>query len=358
MKTSITTGLAAAILLSACHHREPEQYEDVRPVWVATVSHSKGTVGAAYSGEIRARHEHKAGFRVGGKITERLVDVGDKVAAGQVLMRLDPQDAALNLAAYSAQADSAESRLAKDSADLTRAEELFRKKFISQAELDQNRMLVRQSSAQLRSATAQRAMAANQRGYTELRAERAGVVTAIYAEAGQTVGVSQAVLAISEAGEREIVVSVPESRVAELKPGRAMQVTAWTKPDKVYAARLRELAPDTDSVTRTYIARATILEPDDNLRLGMTATLNLSDVEGEAAIRLPLTAVTDQGKPTVWVVDPKTERVRQRPVKLLAVEDDTALISGGLQDGERVVTAGVHMLHTDQKVRVAARSQP
>jgi RND family efflux transporter MFP subunit len=358
MKTSIAAGLATAVLLSACQHREQEQYEDVRPVWSTVVTHSKGTVGAAYSGEVRARHEHKAGFRVGGKITERLVDVGDKVVAGQVLMRLDPQDAALNFAAYSAQADSAESRLAKDDADLVRAEELFRKQFISQAELDQHRMLVRQSKAQMRSASAQRQMAANQRGYTELRAERAGVVTAIYAEAGQTVGVSQAVLAIAAAGEREIVVSVPESRVGELKPGRAMQVSSWTRPDKVYAARLRELAPDTDSVTRTYIARATILEPDDNLRLGMTATLSLADVEGESAIRLPLTAVTDHGKPTVWVIDPKSQRVRQRPVVLLAALDNIALIGGGLQDGEQVVTAGVHMLHTDQKVRVAARSAP
>jgi len=353
----VTTTLILSAALLGCSRQQPAA-EPVRAVRVITVASDSAGMSHEYAAEIRARTESRLGFRVGGKITERLVDVGDMVKAGQVLMRLDPQDAALNLAAYSAQADSAESRLAKDSADLTRAEELFRKKFISQAELDQNRMLVRQSTAQLHSANAQRQMAANQRGYTELRAEHAGVVTAIYAEAGQTVGVSQAVLSISEAGEREIVVSVPESRVAELKPGRAMKVMSWTRPDKIYAARLRELAPDTDSVTRTYIARATILEPDDNLRLGMTATLNLTDVEGETAIRLPLTAITDQGKPTVWVVDPKSERVRQRAVKLLAVEEDTALVVGGLQEGEKVVTAGVHMLHADQKVRVAARSQP
>jgi len=355
MKTSIAAGLATAVLLSACQHREQEQYEEVRPVWSTVVSHTNGTVGAAYSGEVRARHEHKAGFRVGGKITGRLVNVGDNVAPGQVLMRLDPQDAALNLAAYSAQADSAESRLAKDRADLQRAEELFRKQFISQAELDQHRMVVQQANAQMRSASAQRQIAANQRGYTELRADRAGVVTAIHAEAGQTVGASQAVLAIAADGEREIVVSVPESRVAELKPGRAMRVSSWTRPDKVYAARLRELAPDTDSVTRTYTARATILEPDDKLRLGMTATLHLADVEGEAAIRLPLTAITDHGKPTVWVIDSKTQRVRQRAVTLLAAQDNIALVAG-LKDGEQVVSAGVHMLHTDQKVRIAARS--
>ena len=171
-------------------------------------------------------------------------------------------------------------------------------------------------------------------------------------------GASQPVLTIAVAGERELVVSVPESRVAELKPGRAMQVSTWTRPDWAYAARLRELAPDTDSVTRTYIARATILEPDDNLRLGMTATLSLADVEGETAIRLPLTAITDHGKPTVWVIDPKSQRVRQRPVTLLAALDNIAIIGGGLQDGEQVVTAGVHMLHADQKVRVAARSAP
>jgi RND family efflux transporter MFP subunit len=358
MKISIAAGLAGAVLLSACQHREQEQYEDVRPVWSTVVVHTKGTVGAAYSGEVRARHENKAAFRVGGKITERLINVGERVAPGQVLMRLDPQDAALNLAAYNAQSDSADSRLAKDQADLKRSEELFRKQFISQAELDQQRMVVQQSGAQVRSASAQRQIAANQRGYTELRADRAGVVTAINAEAGQTVSAAQAVLSIAADGEREIVVSVPESRVAELKPGRAMQLTSWTRPDKSYAARLRELAPDTDSVTRTYIARATILDPDEQLRLGMTATLSLSDVQGESAVRLPLTAITDHGKPSVWIIDPKSQRVRQRPVTLLAAQDNIALVSAGLQDGEQVVTAGVHMLHTDQKVRVVTRSMP
>jgi len=358
MKISIAAGLAGAVLLCACQHREQQQYEDVRPVWSTAVSHSKGTVGAAYSGEVRARHENKAGFRVGGKITGRLVSVGDKVAPGQLLMHLDPQDAALNLAAYDAQSDSAGSRLAKDQADLKRAEELFRKQFISQAELDQQRMVVQQAGAQMRAASAQRQIAANQRGYTELRADRAGVITAISAEAGQTVAAGQAVLSIAADGEREIVVSVPESRVAELKPGRAMQLASWTRPDRIYQARLRELAPDTDSVTRTYIARATILDPDENLRLGMTATLSLADVEGAAAIRLPLTAITDHGKPSVWVIDPKSQRVRQRAVSLLAVQDNIALVAAGLQDGEQVVTAGVHMLHTDQKVRMVARSAP
>jgi RND family efflux transporter MFP subunit len=161
------------------------------------------------------------------------------------------------------------------------------------------------------------------------------------------------VLTIAADGEREVIISIPESRVDELRKAKKMTVSLWANPGKTYNARLRELAPDTDEVTRTYAARVTVLDPDATLRLGMTASVHIPDVEGATTVRLPLTAVYDkEGKPLVWVVDPQTSHVVQRGVTLAAAENDTVLVADGLRDGEVVVTAGVHMLHEGQKVKV------
>ena len=147
-------------------------------------------------------------------------------------------------------------------------------------------------------------------------------------------------------------VSIPESRVDELRGAKALQVSVWAQPGKTYPGALRELAPDADSVTRTYSARISIKGADRALRLGMTASVFSPDVEGQSAIRLPLTAIYDmEGQPLVWVVDPATSRVATRPVKLGAVQNDSVLVLGGLAGGEKVVTAGVHMLNAGQKVK-------
>jgi RND family efflux transporter MFP subunit len=172
-------------------------------------------------------------------------------------------------------------------------------------------------------------------------------------EVGQVVGAGQVVLTIAADGEREVVISIPEARVAELRKAKSMTVSLWANPGKPYGGKLRELAPDTDEVTRTYEAKVTVLDPDASLLLGMTASVRVPDVQGSTAVRLPMTAVYDnKGKPLVWVVDPQTSQVAQRFVTLAAAEKDTILIAEGLKDGEIVVTAGVHMLHEGQKVKI------
>jgi RND family efflux transporter MFP subunit len=316
-------------------------------------------VGATYSGEIRARYESQLGFRTGGKIVARLVEVGTHVKRGQPLMQLDTAQETLQLVAAGADVDAARSRVAQAKVDVQRTEQLLARQFASQAELDHLKLALEQAEAQLRSAQARQQLNANQRGYTTLVADRDGVVSALLAEAGQVVAPGQTVVTVAADGEREVAISIPEQRVDELRGARNLLVSMWAYPGRTWTGKLRELAPDTDSVTRTYSARIAIEDPDPVfVRLGMTASVQAPDVDGKGAIRLPLTAIVDaDGKRQVWVVDRQTRRVAPRQVTLGGAQNDTVLVTGGLAGGETVVTAGVHMLQPNQQVLLAGGGQ-
>jgi RND family efflux transporter MFP subunit len=348
--------LAMAALLAGCQHHEAEPVEEVRPVRTVVAGHSEGSVGVGYSGEIVARHESLLGFRTPGKVAARLVDVGSVVKRGQVLMRLNPEQEALQVAAASADVDAAKSRVAQARVDLQRTEQLLTRQFASRAELDQHKLALDQAEAQLRAALARREAQANQQGYTALSSDRDGVVTAVTAEVGQVVAPGHPVVTVAADGEREVSISIPESRVDELSKARSLRVSVWAHPGRSWEGALRELAPSTDSVTRTYSARIAIRNPDPALlRLGMTATVAVQGAEGNSAIRLPLSAVLDrQGQRQVWVVDPKSSRVALRTVKLGTPQDDRVQVVDGLAVGETVVSAGVHMLQPGQRVKLPA----
>ena len=348
--------LAAALLLSACHRQAPETFEEIRPVRTVVAGRSEGSVGVGYSGEIVARHESQLGFRTAGKIAARLVDVGSVVKRGQPLMRLSPEQEALQLTAFSADMDAARSRVAQARIDLQRTELLLNRQFASRDELDQHRLALDQAEAQLRAAAARREAVANQQGYTVLNADRDGVVTAIAAEAGQVVAAGQTVVTIAADGEREVAISIPESRVEELRLARDLRVSVWAHPGSSWDGTLRELAPATDSITRTYSARIAIRNPDPaRLRLGMTASVAVPDAESGSVIRLPLTAIVDRaGERQVWVVNSKTSRVALRTLVLGTAQDDRVQVLSGLTGGETVVSAGVHMLQAGQRVKLLA----
>ncbi len=346
--------LAAALLAAGCARKAEAPHEELRPVRTQVVGARAGSVDAVYSGEVQARHEAKLGFQVSGRVVARLVELGSHVRRGQPLMRLDPAQETLHLAAAGADVDAARHRVEQNRIDLQRTEQLLARRFASPAELDQQRLALAESESQLRAALAQQQIKANQRGYTELVADRDGVVSAIGAEVGQVVSAGQQVLTLAADGEREVQVSIPESRVDELRRARSLQVTLWALPGRTWSGALRELAPDADSVTRTYSARIAIHEPGEGMRLGMTASVRAGDVEGTSAIRLPLTAIHDRGgQPQVWVLDTTTAVVKPRPVTLGAAQNEQVIVASGLGDGETVVTAGVHMLVEGQKVKTA-----
>jgi multidrug efflux system membrane fusion protein len=350
--------LGAALLTGACGQKKEPAHEEVRPVRSIVAGESSGSVGATYSGQVQARYESKLGFQASGRIVARLVEIGGHVKRGQPLMRLDPAQEALQVVAAVASVDAAKSRVAQNRVDLQRTEQLLARKFASQAEVDQHRLALAESQSQLKSAMAQQQIRVNQRGYTELVADRDGVVAAIHAEAGQVVSAGQQVVTLAADGEREVLVSVPESRVDELRRAKTLQVSLWARPGRRYEGLLRELAPDADSVTRTYSARIAVKDADRALMLGMTASVFVPDVEGASAIRLPLTAIHHRdGQAVVWVIDGESSRVAPRPVALGSAQNDSVLVADGLQGGETVVTAGVHMLHEGQKVKPAATPQ-
>ncbi|MBX3606396.1 MAG: efflux RND transporter periplasmic adaptor subunit [Piscinibacter sp.] len=344
--------LALLPLIGACGHPDEPAAEPVRPVRSVVAGESAGTVGATYSGVVQARHESPLGFQTGGKIVARLVEVGQHVRRGQPLLRLDPAQQVLQVTASTASVDAARSRVAQLRIDVQRTEQLLARQFASQAELDQQRLALAEAESQLRSAVARQQIDVNQRGFTELVADRDGVVSAINAEAGQVVSPGQVIVTLAGDGEREVLVSIAESRVDELRRAKHLQISLWAQPGKVYAGTLRELAPDADRVSRTYSARVAVKDADAALMLGMTASVSAPDVEGTHAIRLPLTAIYNKdGQPLVWIVDPTSSRVATRPVQLGAAQNDAVLIAAGLRGGETVVTAGVNLLHDGQAVR-------
>jgi RND family efflux transporter MFP subunit len=345
--------LAVSVVLTACGPKEEVAPEALRPVRTMVAGGGVSSETANYSGEVRARYESVLAFRIPGKISERMVEVGSHVKRGQPLLRLDAIQETLQTVSSEAEVEASKSRVAKLKVDIDRVEKLLLRKFASQAELDALMQGLSDAEAGLKAALARQQITVNQRAFAELRAERDGIVTAITSETGQVVAAGQPVVTVAADGEREVPVSVPESRIDELRRARSLTVTVLAAPAKRYRGVLRELAPDTDSITRTYQARISVADGDAALRLGMTASVKVNDGGAEGSIKLPLTAIYDKsGQAIVWLVDPKTSQVAMRKVALGGTQGDSVWIKEGLSGGETVVTAGVHMLIEGQKVLV------
>lgn len=306
---------------------------------------------ANYPGEIRPRHEVTLSFRVGGKLTSRPVENGDRVHAGQVLARLDPADTRLGAEAAQAGRSAAASDLLFATADLARHQDLFAKKFISATAMQAKEAVVNAAQGRLDAATAQAALAANQGHYAVLSAESRGVVSAVLAEAGQVVAAGQPVLRLALAGEKEVLIAVPESRLSELAEAGPIAVSLWAKPGREYAGRVREVASMADPLTRTYPARVAIADPDDEIRLGMSANLRFARKGSGTLAIIPAAAIFhERSRPAVWVVSPDGT-VALRAVEVDQFRHDGAAIRAGLKDGERIIASGAHKLTAGERVR-------
>jgi multidrug efflux system membrane fusion protein len=348
--------LAVALCLWACS-KEPQPIEEVRPVHVVKVELGGGGTQMTYTGDVRARYETALGFRVAGKIVERKVEVGSRVARGALLARLDPSDYQLNIEAAKSQLEAARSDFAQAQDDLKRYRDLYEQKFISAAEFDRRQTAYNVAKARLEQAQAELGVTRNQSAYTSLRADHEGIVTAIAAEVGQVVSAGQTVMRVARPQEMEVVIAVPESRLDESRAAGHVVITLWAEPDAKFMGRVREISPSADPVTRTYSVKVTLLDPTPRVQLGMTANVLLGAGEAEPVIRLPLTALFQQGeKPAVWLVDPKTGKVALTPVQVARYTQDAVEIAGGLKAGDVVVRAGVHKLYAGQQVRVMAEA--
>lgn len=340
MKFSVLL-LALVFVLSGCGKESAPVAKIEQPALTLVVGSVISDSGNVYSGEIRARHETQLGFRIGGKIIERLVDAGARVQTGQVLMRLDPGDTVL-------QASSAHAQYQLAEAEAKRYRELRDKNFVSQSALDAK-------ETALKAASAQAGLAGNQAGYTTLRADHSGVVAATLAEVGQVVSAGQPVLRLAQDGEREVAIAIPETQFADLKIGAPADVTLWSAGNEAAAhlsGHLRELSPAADPASRTYAARVALSGADAQAALGMTAEVSFKSHDKRDQLIVPLSAIFQQGdQAAVWIVA-ADHSVSLRPVQVAAYRDNGAVIASGVAAGERIVSAGVHKLNAGEKIRI------
>jgi RND family efflux transporter MFP subunit len=340
--------LALLPLLAACQDNASAALKPERPVQVQRVAFAGEEATREFVGVVRARHETDLAFRVAGKIVARTVNVGDRVHAGDVVARLDSQDLSLQVQSAEAELAAATSNLAQTSSDLDRYTTLKTRGYASIAEFDRKKAARDEAEGRLERARRALDIARNQLAYAELKADVDGVITATLAEPGQVVAIGQAVARLAHRGEKEAVVALPESWLAEARHAKA-SVRLWSDPDRRFQARLRELSPQADAATRTFLARFTIFDADDAVALGMTATVVLSR-DGDAVARLPLGAVINRGTgPLVYVVEDST--LVRRPVTISSVTEDAVIVTSGLNAGDQVVTLGVHKLDPGTKVR-------
>ena len=315
----------------------------VRTVTVGDAAASEG----GYTGTVRGRYETRLAFQVGGQILSRNVNVGAHVRAGDVLMVIDARDVQQQANATSAGVSAARSRYELARTERARYEQLYAAQAISEAMLDQYRTNERAAEAAYRQAVAQETASHNALGYTNLVAGADGVISNITAEEGQIIAAGQTVMTLTQEGEREIEIAVPESRLAEVSVGMPAAVALWAN-SAAYTGILRELSPVPDAATRTYTARIALTDAPADLPLGMTARVRLG-ASVQDGVAIPLSALYQTGDTAqVYVVE--DDAVHLVPVTVTAFRTNDALVTG-LPQGARIVTAGVHQLHEGEKVR-------
>ena len=358
----LLSALTATCLLAGACSKPPAAPDPVRPAKVMTVRAVGGEDVMVFAGEVRPRYEIDLSFRIGGKLLERSADMGTQVRKGQSLARLDPQDARLSAAAATAQVAAAQADLAFAKAEMDRNRQLLDQKFISQAAYDNKLAAYQAALARRDAARAQSEVSGNQAGYTALVADTAGIITAVLAEAGQVVSAGQPVMKLARTEDRDVVISVAESQAASLKVGADARISLWSAPGKIYAGRVREVAPAADALTRTYLVKVAVQDADAALRWGMTANVGVSGMRGNAvavgALVVPMTALAQSGQQAaVWVVGPGNA-VQQRPIAIAQYIENGAVVAGGLAAGETIVVAGVHKLNAGDVIRPLPEPAP
>lgn len=356
MRPLVTFSLLAclALPLGACSEGKTADVPKAerRAVVVAPVHYRARTPERSFVGSVRPRIEADLGFRVAGKIAERLVQSGEVVKAGQPLARLDPTDFVLQKQQADAEYTAAKESLAQNEAQSQRNEVLKRNGWVTQATVDAQNTATAEARGRLDRASRARDLAANQLAYSVLAADSDGVITATLGEPGQVVAAGTLVMRLARAGEREAVIAVPEALVEQVRGGTA-SVSLWSAPGKRYQATLREFSASADAATRTFPARFTIRDADEAVIIGLTATVTIAEPETTKVARLPISALFDQGSgPSLWIVNRDTGALTLKPVKLAGYDGGDVLLAGGVDENELAVALGVQKLDAAQQVRI------
>jgi membrane fusion protein, multidrug efflux system len=344
------------LLLAACE-KPAEPPPPPRPALVAIAGETAANEAMILVGEVKSRFESNQGFRIKGKIIERKVDVGSFVKKGQLIARLDASDANLSAAAATADVRAAEANHSLAISEVERQRVLVDKKFISQSSLDKYEAQLKTAAARVNQARAQAAVYGNQSRYTLLAADRDGVITQIRAEPGQVVDAGEMVVQVVDTKQIEVLVAVPESRMATLKVGDSVTVKLWADKEKTYTGKVREVAPAANSATRAFDVRVAFIDADVAVKLGMTAGVRFAQDAADEII-IPIGALTKiSGQNVVWVID-KVGIANPREVTAGQFTENGVVISSGLQAGEMIAIAGVHTLIKGQKVVPKFEAKP
>lgn len=345
--------IVAALGLAGCSQEKAEVKDIIRPVKVVEIAQAHDTRTLSYSGSVRARTESALAFRVNGKITERLVDIGQHVASGDVLARIDPIDYDLSVKSAQAALDAAERQVETVELARKRAEQLFAKNFAPKSQLEQATLSYDQAVATRDSARSSLDQAKNQAGYTDLKADRDGIVTAVSADVGQVVGSGTPVVTVAVDGEKEVLIAVPEMEIGEFKPGKIVKAGFWSDDALALDGKVREVAGSADPQSRTFAVRVS-LPKDSRVLLGMTASIEASAANERQLVSIPLSALAEQGSQSiVWTVDRGADTVHARPVKVAKFAADGVRVAEGLKPGDVVVAAGTQFMTENLKVKLA-----
>ncbi|HGY9626182.1 efflux RND transporter periplasmic adaptor subunit [Pseudomonas juntendi] len=349
----IVLPVALALLLSACG-QETAAPAAPRPALVVQPQPA-GASADSYPGEVRARFEPELAFRIGGKVTKRLVEEGQRVKADQPLAELDPQDVRLQLEANRAQLAAAQANLALVRTERDRYQKLLEKQMVSRSQFDNAENLYRAGLARLKQAKAEFDVAGNQAEYAVLRAPQAGVIAKRQVEVGQVVAAGQTVFTLAADGEREVLIGLPEQQFARFAVGQTVSVELWSHPNARYEGRIRELSPAADPRSRTFAARIAFTSASAPAELGQSARVFIAHAE-QAPLSVPLSAVTaEQGQAYVWRVN-KDSRLERAVVRLGPYGADSVPVLEGLRADDWVVAAGGHVLREGQQVRPVDRT--
>lgn len=360
LSSSILRGLPAAGLvvaalgLAGCSQEKAAVVEEaVRPVKVVEIGEAQTTRQLDYSGSVRARTEMNLGFRIAGKVTERLVDIGQHVNEGDVLARVDPSDYELSVKSAEASLDAAERQVETVDLARKRAEQLYAKNFAPKSQLDQAALSYDQAVATRDAARSTLAQAQNQVHYTDLKASKAGIVTAISADIGQVVGAGTPVMTVAVDGEKEVLIAVPEMDIAGFRPGKEVKASFWSDDALTLDGKVREVAGSADPQSRTFAVRVS-LPNDPRVLLGMTANVEATVGSKAQLVSIPLTAMTEKdGKHIVWTVDRASDTVHPRPIKVANFTADGVAVADGLKQGDVVVAAGTQFMTENLKVKLS-----
>ena len=350
MKRLCAMGLTG-LLLSACSKEEPPP-EPVRPVLSVEVRSEDQQSLGRFAGNIAARYESTLGFRVSGRIAQRSVDVGTQVKKGDLLAVLDPTDQQNQVRSTQGDLARVEAQLINAQANARRQQELFDRGVGAQAALDVAVTDLKTTQSSFDQSKAAMQQAKDQLSYSQLRTDHDAVVTDWKAEAGQVVSAGEQVVTLARPDIKEAVIDLPSALADPLPKDLVFKVASQLEPQISTTATLRELEPQAESSTRTRRARLTLADTPPAFRLGTAISVSLSSAI-TPRIQLPATALQEvDGKTQIWIVDTQNKTVSPRPVQVLSRGDGSIVVAGGVQNGERVVTAGVNSLKPGQNVKV------